>query len=105
MEAVKMENENKVKEFVFEFESNRVCIVRKESEPSKENEVFNKLMLEVFELSSDDTMKEYNNKMNEENKVIMGPYARDVAKTLVYQTSCVLGTINDTNYMAYIKED
>ena len=103
MEEVKKENEKVSKKIVFEFESNNICIARKQKE--SKNEVLRYFLANIFHFDNE-KINECENTMKEDGKrIVVVPYARDLAKSLVYRTTCYLNQKDDDNYTVYIKED
>lgn len=102
MEEVKKENENVSKKIQFEFEVSNICIARKEPDDTS---IFKDFLTHIFHFSNE-RVEECKHAMDEDGKrILVGPYARDVAKTLVYRTTCFLNERKDDNYTLYIKED
>lgn len=103
MEEVKKENENVSNKVVFEFEMSYISISRVGKD---DTHVCRDFLHNIFHMT-DKKIDEYDNLLTEENKqILVGPYARDLAKSLVYRTTCYLSTLDkDTDYIVYIKED
>lgn len=102
MEEVRKENENVSNKIVFEFEMSYICIAKKEDDDIN---LFRDFLHNIFHIE-EEKINDYVEYLNEDGKrVVVGPYARDLAKSLVYRTSCYLNTAKDNNYVIYIKED
>ena len=105
MNESKMEQKGMIRKLDFDFEKSSICIARKQAELDNGVSILNQMLFEIFHLEEEQAT-ECVDKMQEDGKrVIVGPYIRDVAKTLVYQSTCYLASLNDDNYVVYIKEE
>lgn len=102
MNEVKMEQKGMVREIDFDFEKSTICIARKEAEST--NEVLRHILTDILHLEDEkvsDTIKQ----MDSNKRILVGTYIRDVAKSFVYGITCYLSSIDDDNYVAYIKDE
>lgn len=105
MEEVRKENENVSKKIDFEFEMSYICIAKHKNDDIS---LFRDFLHNIFHINENE-INEYIGSFTEDadiNSVLVGPYARDLAKSLVYRTTCYLNTTKINNsYVVYIKED
>jgi len=105
MNESKMEQESMIRELNFDFEKSTICIARKQAEEDNGASILNHILFEIFHFEEERVTECVNNIQEDGKRILVGPYIRDVAKTLVYNVTCYLNSIHDDNYVVYIKED
>lgn len=88
----------------FEFETRNICIATRSG--GLDPDIYAEILKHIFKYPDEVLEKAILELKKEEKRVLIGPFATDVAKSFTYEATCLLA--RDTkydDYVVYIKED
>lgn len=88
----------------FEFETRNICIATKSDE--LDPDIYAEILKQIFRYPSEVIEKAILDLKKEDKRVLIGPFATDVAKSFTYEATCLLARdAKFDDYVVYIKED